>query len=93
MWLGLIILNLVLLTRNFLHLQKTGFEIYSEYCNNHPHAMAELKTLCESNKYKQFFEVRKKVARALLRFFLETSDKSVEGSKSLKTKLSSLTGR
>ncbi|KAJ7324048.1 Rho guanine nucleotide exchange factor 4, partial [Desmophyllum pertusum] len=23
---------------------------------NHPHAMAELKTLCESNKYKQFFE-------------------------------------
>lgn len=38
-------------------LQKQGFDIYSEYCNNHPHAMAELKTLCESNKYKQFFEV------------------------------------
>ncbi|XP_074633352.1 uncharacterized protein LOC141892102 [Acropora palmata] len=35
---------------------KRGFEIYSEYCNNHPHAMEELKTLCESNKYKQFFE-------------------------------------
>lgn len=35
---------------------KQGFEIYSEYCNNHPHAMAELKTLSESNKYKQFFE-------------------------------------
>lgn len=33
-----------------------GFEIYSEYCNNHPHAMAEVKTLSQSNKYKQFFE-------------------------------------
>jgi len=38
-------------------LQEKGFEIYSEYCNNHPHAMAELKTLGDSNKYKQFFEV------------------------------------
>ncbi|XP_022797660.1 uncharacterized protein LOC111335916 isoform X2 [Stylophora pistillata] len=39
----------------FLNNRK-GFDIYSEYCNNHPHAMAELKTLSESNKYKQFFE-------------------------------------
>ena len=42
---------------HFSTFQEKGFEIYSEYCNNHPHAMAELKTLGDSNKYKQFFEV------------------------------------
>ncbi|XP_031568880.1 uncharacterized protein LOC116303475 [Actinia tenebrosa] len=35
---------------------KQGFSIYSEYCNNHPQAIAEFKTLNESNKYKHFFE-------------------------------------
>ncbi|KAL4220351.1 Rho guanine nucleotide exchange factor 4 [Mactra antiquata] len=33
-----------------------GFEIYSDYCNNHPSACEELDTLCKNSKYKHFFE-------------------------------------
>lgn len=33
-----------------------GFEIYSDYCNNHPSAIEELKELCRDSKYKHFFE-------------------------------------
>jgi len=33
-----------------------GFEIYSDYCNNHPSACEELKELCKDSKYKHFFE-------------------------------------
>ncbi|XP_052219346.1 uncharacterized protein LOC127836694 isoform X3 [Dreissena polymorpha] len=33
-----------------------GFEIYSDYCNNHPSACEELKELCRDSKYKHFFE-------------------------------------
>ncbi|WAR28139.1 SPT13-like protein [Mya arenaria] len=33
-----------------------GFEIYSDYCNNHPSASEELKDLCRDSKYKHFFE-------------------------------------
>ncbi|KAK3734362.1 hypothetical protein QZH41_016665 [Actinostola sp. cb2023] len=35
---------------------KQGFNIYSEYCNNHPQAIAEFKILNEKAKYKHFFE-------------------------------------
>ncbi|KAM9333538.1 uncharacterized protein spata13 [Pholidichthys leucotaenia] len=37
-------------------LQGEGFSIYSEYCNNHPAACAELQRLMKSGKYKHFFE-------------------------------------
>ncbi|XP_053404254.1 uncharacterized protein LOC123554283 isoform X2 [Mercenaria mercenaria] len=33
-----------------------GFEIYSDYCNNHPSACEELDELCKDSKYKHFFE-------------------------------------
>lgn len=33
-----------------------GFEIYSDYCNNHPSACEELDDLCRDSKYKHFFE-------------------------------------
>ncbi|XP_033638213.1 uncharacterized protein LOC117298938 [Asterias rubens] len=35
---------------------KNGFETYSEYCNNYPRALRELKLLKEKQKYRQFFE-------------------------------------
>ncbi|XP_038050450.1 uncharacterized protein LOC119723720 isoform X2 [Patiria miniata] len=35
---------------------KSGFETYSEYCNNYPNALRELKQLREKQKYGQFFE-------------------------------------
>ena len=38
--------------------QERGFEIYSDYCNNHPSACEELDELCKDSKYKHFFEVR-----------------------------------
>ncbi|XP_028288325.1 spermatogenesis-associated protein 13 isoform X2 [Parambassis ranga] len=37
-------------------LQEEGFSIYSEYCNTHPAACAELQRLMKSGKYKHFFE-------------------------------------
>ncbi|KAJ4925147.1 hypothetical protein JOQ06_017884 [Pogonophryne albipinna] len=37
-------------------LQDEGFSIYSDYCNTHPAACAELHRLMKSGKYKHFFE-------------------------------------
>lgn len=37
-------------------LQGEGFSIYSEYCNNHPAASAELHRLMKLGRYKHFFE-------------------------------------
>ncbi|XP_072234118.1 uncharacterized protein spata13 isoform X1 [Leuresthes tenuis] len=37
-------------------LQGEGFSIYSEYCNTHPAACAELQRLMKLGKYKHFFE-------------------------------------
>ncbi|XP_061661762.1 spermatogenesis-associated protein 13 isoform X2 [Syngnathoides biaculeatus] len=37
-------------------LQGEGFSIYSEYCNTHPAACAELHRLMKSGRYKHFFE-------------------------------------
>ncbi|XP_034561811.1 uncharacterized protein spata13 isoform X1 [Notolabrus celidotus] len=37
-------------------LQGEGFSIYSDYCNTHPAACAELQRLMKSGKYKHFFE-------------------------------------
>ncbi|XP_061730483.1 rho guanine nucleotide exchange factor 4-like isoform X1 [Nerophis ophidion] len=35
---------------------KTHFQIYSEYCNNHPNACIQLSLLLKANKYVFFFE-------------------------------------
>ncbi|XP_014822586.1 PREDICTED: spermatogenesis-associated protein 13-like isoform X1 [Poecilia mexicana] len=37
-------------------MQGEGFSIYSEYCNTHPAACAELQRLMKMGKYKHFFE-------------------------------------
>uniref|UniRef100_A0A3P9I115 Spermatogenesis-associated protein 13 n=1 Tax=Oryzias latipes TaxID=8090 RepID=A0A3P9I115_ORYLA len=37
-------------------LQGEGFSIYSDYCNTHPAACAELQRLMKLGKYKHFFE-------------------------------------
>lgn len=36
--------------------QQEGFAIYSEYCNNHPGACAELSRLMKQSRYRHFFE-------------------------------------
>lgn len=36
--------------------QQTDFQIYSEYCNNHPNACLQLSKLMKANKYIFFFE-------------------------------------
>ncbi|XP_066237188.1 LOW QUALITY PROTEIN: rho guanine nucleotide exchange factor 4 [Saccopteryx leptura] len=35
---------------------QANFQIYSEYCNNHPHACVELSRLSKLSKYMYFFE-------------------------------------
>ncbi|XP_064805296.1 rho guanine nucleotide exchange factor 4-like isoform X3 [Oncorhynchus masou masou] len=35
---------------------QTDFQIYSEYCNNHPNACVQLSRLMKTNKYVFFFE-------------------------------------
>nr|XP_020455682.1 uncharacterized protein LOC109960135 isoform X2 [Monopterus albus] len=37
-------------------LQGEGFSVYSEYCNTHPAACAELQRLMKVSRYKHFFE-------------------------------------
>ena len=39
------------------HWQRRGFEVYSEYCNNHPHAVNEMCVLQKKEQYAFFFEV------------------------------------
>ena len=41
----------------FVLLQKADFEIYSEYCNNHPKACARLLELQKEKEFRLFFEV------------------------------------
>lgn len=36
--------------------QQADFQIYSEYCNNHPNACVELSRLTKLSKYMYFFE-------------------------------------
>lgn len=36
--------------------QQANFQIYSEYCNNHPNACVELSRLTKLSKYVYFFE-------------------------------------
>lgn len=36
--------------------QQTDFQIYSEYCNNHPNACVQLSRLMKMKKYVFFFE-------------------------------------
>ena len=40
----------------FFIFQRCKFEIYSEYCNNHPAAVSELQELYQDQKYVHFFE-------------------------------------
>ena len=51
----LIVYSLIMLTVFFL--QKDSFSMYSEYCNNHPHAVNEMNLLQQDQQYVLFFEV------------------------------------
>lgn len=38
-------------------MQQHEFKVYSQYCNNHPHAVNEMSILQENEQYSFFFEV------------------------------------
>ncbi len=42
---------------DYFPLQSPEFEIYSEYCNNHPTSCEELRQVARNKKYQHFFEV------------------------------------
>lgn len=44
------------LSHHLVFVQQTDFQIYSEYCNNHPNACVQLSKLMKLNKYVFFFE-------------------------------------
>ena len=44
-------------SQSFLTVQEEKFQAYSEYCNNHPDAVAKLAELQSIQNYKFFFEV------------------------------------
>uniref|UniRef100_A0A3B4ARX6 Uncharacterized protein n=1 Tax=Periophthalmus magnuspinnatus TaxID=409849 RepID=A0A3B4ARX6_9GOBI len=44
---------------------QTEFQIYSEYCNNHPNACAQLSRLVKLNKYVFFFEACRLLQRMI----------------------------
>lgn len=41
---------------SLVSIQQTNFQIYSEYCNNHPNACVQLSKLMKIKKYVFFFE-------------------------------------
>ena len=45
--------------------QQTDFQIYSEYCNNHPNACVQLSRLMKLNKYVFFFEACRLLQRMI----------------------------
>ena len=47
----------IMYSRCIASLQKHEFSIYSQYCNNHPHAVNEMNMLQQNEQYALFFEV------------------------------------
>lgn len=45
--------------------QQADFQIYSEYCNNHPNACVELSRLTKLSKYVYFFEACRLLQRMI----------------------------